>query len=53
VDPALEIDLAQPFESDALRDIDEVADLDGVAGEERDRLEQRATPRRIRRRAAG
>ena len=44
VDPALEVDLAEPLDADPLGDIDEVADLDGVAGEERDRLEQRAAP---------
>src|SRR5947207_6564851 len=42
VDPPLEVDLAQPLEAHSLRDVDEVADLDRVAGEERDALEQRA-----------
>ena len=44
MDAALEVDLAETVEADALRDVDEVADLDRVAREERDRLEQRATP---------
>ena len=42
VDPPLEVDLAEALDADPLGDVDEVPDLDRVAGEERDRLEQRA-----------
>ena len=44
MDPSLQVDLAQPFESDPLRDVDQVPDLHGVAGEKGDRLEQAAAP---------
>ena len=53
VDPALEVDLAEPVEPDPLRDVDQVPDLDGVAREERDRLEERAAPGVLARPAAG
>ena len=45
MDPPLEVDLAEALDADPLRGVDEVADLDRVAGEERDRLEQRPAPR--------
>ena len=38
MDPALEVDLAEALDPDPLRGVDEVPDLDRVAGEERDRL---------------
>src|SRR3954451_11015042 len=41
VNPALEVDLAEALDADPLGGVDEVTDLDGVAREERDRLEQR------------
>ena len=40
VDPPLQVHLAQPLEPAPIGDVDEVADLDGVAGEEGERLEQ-------------
>ena len=48
VDADVEVDLAEALEPDALGEVDEVADLDRVAGEERDRLEQRRAGRRTR-----
>ena len=45
MDPPLEVDLAEALDPDPLGGVDEVADLDRVAGEERDRLEQRAPAR--------
>ena len=45
MDPPLEVDLAEPFEPDALGGVDQVPDLDRVAGEERDRLEERPAAR--------
>ena len=53
VDPPLEVDLAEAVEPGPLGDVDEVPDLDRVAGEERDLLEQRAPARVLARRAAG
>ena len=53
MDPPLEVDLAEAVEAEPLRDVDEVADLDRVAGEERDLLEQRRAGRRTRPTAAG
>ena len=41
VDPPLEVDLPDRRQPGVLEDVDEQADLDGVAGEERQRLEQR------------
>ena len=41
MDPPLEVDLAEALDADPLGGVDEVADLDRVAGEERDRLEER------------
>src|SRR5207244_2595220 len=40
--PTLEIDLAQALDAQPLGGVDEMADLDRIAGEEGDRLEQRA-----------
>src|SRR5262245_2943483 len=45
MDAPLEVDLAEALDPDPLGGVDEVADLDRVAREERDRLEQRPTPR--------
>src|SRR4029078_3577913 len=44
VDAPLEVDLAETLDPDALRGIDQMPDLDRIAGEERDRLEQRPAP---------
>jgi hypothetical protein len=44
VNPPLEVDLAQALDPDPLGGVDEVPDLDCVAGEERDRLEERPRP---------
>src|SRR5206468_673365 len=44
VDASLEVDLPEPLDPDPLRGVDQVADLDSVAGEERDALEERPTP---------
>ena len=38
MDPPLEVDLPEAVEAGALGDVDEVPDLDRVAGEERDLL---------------
>ena len=45
VDPPLEVDLAEPLDPGPLRGVDQVPDLDRVAGEERDLLEQRPATR--------
>ena len=39
MDADVEVDLAKAVEVEPLGEVDEVADLDGVAGEERDLLE--------------
>ena len=44
MDAALEVDLAEALDPDPLGDVDQVPDLDRVAGEERDLLEQRPPP---------
>ena len=53
MDAPLEVDLAEAVEPGALGDVDEVADLDRVAGEERDLLEEGAPARVLAGRAAG
>ena len=53
VDPPLEVDLAEPIEPGALGDVDEVPDLDRVAGEERDLLEDGPPAGVLARTAAG
>src|SRR6478672_762082 len=45
MDPPLEVDLTEALDAQPFGRVDEVADLDRVAGEERDRLEQRAAAR--------
>ena len=45
MEPPLQVHLAQGLETGPLRDVDQVPDLDGVAGEERERLEQAAAAR--------
>src|SRR5512135_1558777 len=45
MDPSLEVDLAEALDPDPLGDVDEVPDLDRVAGEERDLLEERPAAR--------
>ena len=45
MDPSLQVHLAQPLQADALGNVDEVPDLHGVPGEERNRLEQGAAAR--------
>ena len=45
VHPPLQVDLAKAVQAEPLREVDEVADLDRVAGEERDRLEMLAPAR--------
>ena len=53
MDPDVEVDLAKPVEAEPLGEVDEVADLDRVAGEERDLLEVLAAAGVLARRAAG
>src|SRR4029079_10259441 len=45
VDPPLQVDLAQAIEAGPLDDVDQVPDLDRIAGEEGDLLEQSAATR--------
>ena len=44
MDADVEVDLAETVEAEPLGEVDEVADLDRVAGEERDLLEVLAPP---------
>ena len=44
MDPSLQVHLAEPFEAASVGDVDQVSYLDGIPGEERQRLEQAPPP---------